>query len=356
LVELGHDVFLFRLDKYCISNNIKFRSQKYKERLSSDLIEIFKKENSKKNFNIFFSYLTENDIYPAAIDEIKKNSTPTLNFSCNNTHQFYLIRDISKYFDFNLYSEKDAKVKFDKAAANSIWFPMAANPTYYKQLDLAKKYDVTFIGASYAKRADYVKCLLENKIDIHCFGPNWLVNKPYPGIKTIYKELKRVRNSILSFAYPNKPKRFEYSSAVKYYDTQKSIRVNFKSNLHYPVSDDEMIKLYNTSKINLGFLEVFGNDNDPHREIAKHIHLREFEIPMSGNLYITNYFEELFEFYEPDKEIVVFKNKAELLDKVNFFLQNNDVAGNIRKAGRMRALRDHTYQNRFKILFQRLKI
>lgn len=77
---------------------------------------------------------------------------------------------------------------------------------------------------------------------------------------------------------------------------------------------------------------------------------------MSGNLYITNYFEELFEFYEPDKEIVVFKNKAELLDKVNFFLQNNDVAGNIRKAGRMRALRDHTYQNRFKILFQRLKI
>jgi len=36
--------------------------------------------------------------------------------------------------------------------------------------------------------------------------------------------------------------------------------------------------------------------------------LRDFEVPVSGGLYLTQFSDELTEFYEPDKEVLIFRN------------------------------------------------
>jgi spore maturation protein CgeB len=231
---------------------------------------------------------------------------------------------------------------------------MAANSKYYHPIKCNFKYDVSFIGNNYAKRTGYIYQLLENNIDVHCFGPNWLINRPYEKLKKIQKELIRVQKLLKAILSVSETKRYSISSEIQNYDFQCFLRNKFPNNLHYPISDHDMIKLYSQSKINLGFLEVFALNNDTHSYIKQHLHLREFEIPMSGGLYFTNYSEELSEHYVPDKEVIVFNNENELLDKVTFFLNNPKLANSVREAGHRRALNCHTYQKRFLKLFEEI--
>ncbi len=354
LLDLEHDVFLLRLDDYCTSNNLGFRTAAYKEQLSNDIVEIFKKEHKREPFDLFFSYFTKDDIFPEVITEIKKLGLPTLNFSCNNTHQFYLVEGLAKVFDYSLYSEKEAKCKFDALGLNSIWFQMAANPTYYHPVSVKKEFDMTFIGSRYARRAYYVRHLLENGIDLNCFGGNWKYKKPYPKARRMYKEFNRTKDLLQSFITFNAISRFKLSNNILEIDSQNYLLKVFPKKFNYPISDDEMVKTFSKSKINLGFLEVFSTDNNNSLTLKQHIHLREFEVPMSGGLYMTNFSDELAEHYVPDEEVIVFNNEYELLDKAKFYIANEGAANKIREAGYKRAIKCHTYQIRYKSLFNSL--
>ena len=115
------------------------------------------------------------------------------------------------------------------------------------------------------------------------------------------------------------------------------------------MSDDELIQLYSRSHISLGFLEVY-DQHDPSRAVTQHLHLREFEAPMSGALYCTGYSDELTEFFEPDKEVLTYRSRHELLDKISYYLTHPQEGSKIREAGRRRALFDHTYHRRFEKL------
>ena len=354
LFDIGHEVYPLRLDEFCEKHQVVFRSKKYKELVCNEIKEVFEAEHQKNPFDLFFAYLTNNDIESSVIDEIKKSGVPTANFSCNNTHQFHLVEAISPSFDYNLYSEKDAVDKFKKVGANAIWFPMAANPNYYFPKKGAFNYDVSFIGAAYAKRAYYIEHLFKEKVEVDCFGPNWLINKPNARIKKIKKETERLRWIIEAFFSISPKNRMNLSIKIGNFDIMNYLREQNYGHFHYPISDEEMIDIVSVSKINLGFLEVFSEFGE--KKIQQHLHLREFEIPMCGGLYITNYSDELTEFYEIGKEVITFRNEYELTDKINYYLNHENEAEKIRKAAFERAINCHTYQKRFTELFQKLNL
>ena len=64
------------------------------------------------------------------------------------------------------------------------------------------------------------------------------------------------------------------------------------------------------------------------------------------------YFEELTEFFEPDREIICFRDEAELLDKVRHYLRNDAARESIRDAGLRRARAEHTWHQRFSQAFR----
>ena len=99
----------------------------------------------------------------------------------------------------------------------------------------------------------------------------------------------------------------------------------------------------------MGFLEVY-LDHDASQPIRQHLHLRDFEAPMCRALYCTGYMQELEEMFDPDKEVVTYRNADELLDKTQYYLEHPAEADRIRQAGYARALQDHTYQRRFEQL------
>ncbi len=349
LVEMGHEVIYFPANEGRLAMNKKDAS--LRTNFSRKLLDTFLKEHAKVPFSLFFAYLMDGMVDLYVIDEIRNCGVPTCNFSCNNIHQFHLVKQISSHFDYNLHSEKDAREKFLKIGANPFWWPMASNPTYFKPVNVARTLQASFVGANYSRRYWYINHLLENNIDVHAFGPGWTY-KGKPEWRTFMKRNLLIWNTFFALDLQQQN---SASAKLSDFDSKRALSFHFPHNMHLPVSDSEQIELYSRSQISLGFLEVYEN-HDPSKPILQHLHLREFEAPMSGALYFTGFTDELAEMFEPDKEVVVYRNQYELLDKAKYFLGHPDQGEKIRQAGRKRALAEHTYQIRFKQLFKDLRL
>jgi len=347
LVEMGHEVVLFSVTEGRLA--MQRNDASGHAAFSQKLLDTFRREHARQPFALFFAYLMNGMVEPAAIEEIRKTGVPTCNFSCNNAHQFYLVDELSPHFDYNLHSEKDARDKFLAIRANPLWWPMASNPKYFKPVDVPRTIPASFVGANYALRARYIAHLLENGIDAHAYGPGWV-----GGARTHGRSLAKRYLFLWQALSAIDPQGQSAASAkLADHDYRRCLSTRFPANMHPPVTDDELIALYSRSHISLGFLEVYDR-HDPSRPVTRHLHLREFEAPMSGALYCTGYMDELAEMFEPDKEVLVYRSQHELLDKIRFYLAHPDQAEVIRQAGRKRALAEHTYHERFRKLFKTL--
>jgi len=351
LIEMGHEVVLVSASDG--RKAMRLRNVRARADFSQRLLDIFIKEHHIKPFDLFFAYFMDGMVDPKVIDEIRSYGVPTINFSCNNTHQFYLVKELSPYFDYNLHSEKDAAAKFRAIGANPVWFPMAANPKYYHPYNIPRTLDVSFTGQCYARRPYYIWHLLENNIDVDVYGPGWLRKTDKALLRRSVRWVRRVKLVLQSLVASSPKKRYEFSTGLAGGDLRDCLRYKYANHMHAPASDDDMIRKYSESKISLGFLEVH-DEHNPAAMVKQHLHLREFEAPMSGALYFTGWCDELAEFYEPDKEVVIYRNEHELLDKARYYLAHPEQAEQVRQAGHRRALADHTYQKRFKDLFVQL--
>ena len=348
LVEMGHDVVLFPAEEG--RRAMQYKDTAMRTAFSQKLLDIFYKEHARKPFNLFFAYLMDGMVGTGAIDEIHKTGVPTCNFSCNNAHQFDLVDEISPHFDYNLHSEKGAREKFLSIGAKPLWWPMASNPKYFRPYDVPRTVDASFVGANYAQRASYVWHLLENDVDAHAYGPGWVLET-----RTLRLRQWLWRNRLLLQAlFARTPQTQAYLSAMAaQVDAARLLRHKYPGHVHEPVSDERLIRLYSESRISLGFLEVH-QGHDPSAVVTQHLHLREFEAPMSGALYCTGCSDELAEFFKPDEEVLVYRNRPELLDKVRYYLAHPEEAEKVRRAGHARALRDHTYHCRFQTLLREI--
>jgi hypothetical protein len=288
----------------------------------------------------------EGMIEPTAIDYIRRSGVPCCNFSCNNIHQFSLVKDLCCHFDYNLHSERAARQKFLDVGATPLWWPMAANPNYFKPYDVPRTMQVSFLGGNYALRTRYILALLRAGVDVHAFGPGWL-----GGARSNLRS-QLLRYLLLGGAIASPASSQPRASALlAEHDLRRYLSRRYPSNVHGPLGDDEAIRLYSASELVLGFVEVF-EDHDPSRPIKRHVHLREFEAPMCRAAYCTGWVEELEDLYDLDKEVIVYRSEEELIDRTKFYLSHPDLLEAVRAAGYRRALACHTYQKRYADLFQ----
>ena len=113
--------------------------------------------------------------------------------------------------------------------------------------------------------------------------------------------------------------------------------------------------MYSRSKISLGFTTVAQIPEDGSPPI-KQVRLRDFEATMSGAFYMVEHFDELAEFFEPDKEIVFFRDALELVDRARYYLTHEAERERIRQAGLLRAHSEHTWHKRFEAVFKAMKL
>jgi len=347
LVEMGHDVVLCRAEdgqRAMATADAALRAA-FSERLAAE----FARGHAERHFDLVFAYLMDGMVEPAVIDQIRAAGVPTVNFSCNNVHQFDLVDELAPHFDRNLHAERDVAEKFHAVGATPLWWPMAANPRYAHPVDVPRTLEASFVGGNYALRARYVLSLLERGVDVHAYGPRWTL----AGRRRRFKRRLR-RDLTLARAWTSyRGERKAWRTRARQIDVTRTLTGSYPAHLHDPIDDDAVIRLYSASHVSLGFLEVYDR-HDAAAPVLRHVHLREFEAPMSGALYATNYCDELGEYFEPGSEVVVWEGADELAEKVRYYVAHREEADKIRAAGRRRALACHTYQRRFVGLFDAL--
>jgi hypothetical protein len=315
-----------------------------KPRTNQRLLDAFR---TAGRVDLFFGYFYSSVVYPETIREIKQAAVPIVNFSCNNVHQFDLVRDIAPEFDLCIVPEQAAQADFQRVGARPARIQLAANPRVYHPMPVPRTYDVTFVGQRYADRAELLHHLHSNAIAVRAWGAGWQARKRLDvahlkaGLALVEDErwdgLRRIVRSRL--APPTASAGVADNVDTSMFGGPRLLQ-------------RDLVTMFSRSRLSLGFATA----GDSHRSARRltHLRLREFEAPMSGALYLTEHQEELAEYFTPGAEVLTYTDRDDLLDKTRYYLAHHEQAERIRRAAFERARRQHTWQHRFAELFARL--
>ena len=183
------------------------------------------------------------------------------------------------FLDYCLTNDKEAVRKYEKLGIHAKHMVLGSNPNIFKRVDTKLIYDVTFIGRNFGNREIIINHIASNGISVKTFGKGW------------------------SNGY---------------------------------ITTEEMVKIFNASKINLNFAESYGLSSRPQ------IKNRIFEVCMAGGFLLCEYVPGIEDFFEIDKDIVCFKNIDEAIYKIQYFLTHKGERLAIAQAGWERAQSDYT--------------
>lgn len=269
-----------------------------KTRMNEALVRQAEQWIKDDSTDVIFTYLSGELVLPETMRTLNSFGVPMINLSLNDKESFIGkirngqatgMRDICRYVDICWTSTEDALEKYCVEGGLPLYLPEGANPEIHKPYPVEQSIDVSFVGQCYGNRPAVIQALKDHGIHVETFGYGW----------------------------PNGP-----------------------------LSTGDMVRMYSKSKINLGFGGVAAHQD------TFCLKGRDFEIPMSGGLYLTEYSPELERVFAIGKEILTYRTIDELIEKVRHLLDHPDEAEAIREAGYRRALSEHTWKMRFEKIFR----
>jgi hypothetical protein len=367
LEDMGHELVRFDFPGWPDDADPAWQ-QHGKPSTNQRLVEKFRAARETRPIDLFFGYFYSSVVYPETIDLIAKSGVPTVNFSCNNVHQFDLVRDIAPRFDLCVVPELSAQADFLSVGAKPVRIQLAANPRIYRPFPEPRIYDVTFVGQRYADRADFLSHLARNGINVRAWGAGWQPRKRVDvahvkaALALVEDEkldgVRRLLTQRFSRGSHHSPREAKNPSGNEGFvpdGVRGKVAVSEVDTSAFGgprLLQHELIRMFSQSRLSLGFATA-GDSHLADRRLT-HLRLREFEAPMSGALYLTEDQPELAEYFEPGKEVLTYTDQADLLDKARYYLAHPEQSERIRHAGLERARRDHTWQHRFSELFAAL--
>jgi len=264
--------------------------------MAKDLISFVHELHSRDPIDLVVSYLSGSQVTRSTVDEISAIGAVTCNYCLDDKLGFYGRRngrrwsgpaEIAAGFDLNLTSSIESIAKYESVGALAMFWPEGANPEHYRPLPMEFQRDVSFVGACYGYRPMLLEHIKKAGVEVAGFGPGW-------------------------------------PSGV--------------------VTDEQMVEIYASSRINLGFGGI------GYSVRSQCLKGRDFEVPMSGALYLTSANQELDLVWKVDDEIFTYVSAADCVRKIKFLLANPGVCEQVRKNARTRGLREHTWAERFRAI------
>ncbi len=312
--------------------------------------------NSKSKFDLFLNCESDGFLFSTTVEEVKKIGLPTVLICFDNLHAPHLHKKIASVFDIVWLTSFETKWMFEKwGCKNIVVQTYAANPFKFSPNWGSSKSVVSFIGSPYGSRIPVLNFLTQSKIPCNVFSNalsesnqkrNNIPNIKISLVEEIFRALSfDIGRKVLLAALLNR-------TIMK---NKTKLDVNDFLHIYPSVSFSEMQNVYSDSALSL-------NINDlRYTYLLKNplykIHLRTFEIPMCGGLQISHYTKELTEYFEDEREIVLYNSNEELISKSKFYLdpKNETLVKRMKQAARKRAESDHTWMKRFNNIFDKLK-
>lgn len=269
----------------------------WRPRMQRDAVAAFRAAHRQKPLDVVFAYGNYFDFEPDTLRAISAEGVPVVDMCLDDKHIFLPKplpwpngqRSLVGAVDVHLTNSLDVLRWYIGEGMPAYFMPQGVDPDIFRPLDVEKTVDVCFVGRRYGMRGRLVDALRSAGLNIACFGGGW-------GTRSI--------------------------------------------------SDDEKVEMYSRARINLG---IGGTGVSERITCVKG---RDFEVPAAGGLYLTTYNPELTVLYDIGKEILCYLNEIDCVEVVRYYLERPEEAEAIAAAGRARCIRDHTWERRFRDLFE----
>jgi len=305
-----------------------------------------------EKYDLFMTCHFHNTIFPDTIDEVRKIGVPTLLFCPDSLLAPYDHIKVAPHFDLVWITAPETEYIYKKIGARTVYLPYAANPYMYHPNATKNEINkVAFIGTAHGSRAYRINQLLDGEVDVvvhtKTSGENTSV-----GQQTIGNYFQTLNQYI---RYPV-GRKLMLGSVIEKIERNDLKVGNPHLSVEKPLSFDLMGEMMGRYALMLSFSEA--KSTAVLRHPVPIINLRHFEIPMAGGIQFTTYSEEIAEYFEDGKEIVLARDWAEYTEKAKFYTSPNRDAlrASIRQAARARAEQEHTWMNRFSVVFDILGV
>jgi spore maturation protein CgeB len=266
----------------------------------------------------------------------EQTNTTTINWFCDDHWQFdsHALK-WTPCFNYVVTTSQTALQRYQAhGLTNVIKSQWGANNTLYAPTGDELKHDVTFVGQPYGIREAAIDTLKRAGIKVHAWGSGW------PAGKLSQDEMIRVFSQSrinLNFADASSSKRTRLQALANSH-TVNSLRD--KPGLWRLWSGAQRLAAWDTQR--------GANDAAPPRQIKG----RVFEVPACGRFLLTQPAENLHTYLAPSHECATFDSIDDLVERVRYYLKNEDERREIARRGYHRTLAEHTYAARFAAIFE----
>jgi hypothetical protein len=267
--------------------------QRQRPAMNEALLNAFEQAHRRRPVDLVVGYVSGNTVDPDVLHRMAQSGAVITNFCFDDKSNWpgdkaggrYLsTAGVAHAVDLNLTSDPQGINKYFAHGGLAMFHAEAADPRWYHPLDLPFEHDVSFVGACYGWRPRLIEGLQQRGIEVTCFGRGW----------------------------------------------PRGALVN-----------GDMNGLYARSRINLGFGGI------GYSKTLLCLKGRDFEVPMSGAVYLTQNNPELKEVFEVGTEILTYDDIEDCARTIRSLLADEARAGAIRLAAQARSLKDHTYSARW---------
>ncbi|MEB2308882.1 MAG: glycosyltransferase [Candidatus Brocadiaceae bacterium] len=262
--------------------------------MTQNLYELAKRERPTCLFAVLFDF--NRDPCYEVFKQISSLGTVTVHWFCDDHWRFEKYSSVvAPHFDVICTTANDAIPKYKNMGISHkvLKTQWACNHELYIPYDIPKDIEMSFVGQPHGNRVEVLSKLLQNGYKLEVFG----------------------------FGWENRP------------------RIPFH----------QMVRIFSRSKINL-------NLSNSSTLIGQQIKGRNFEIPGTRSFQLSSNADNLKDYYEEEKEIVIFNSVDELIEKAKYYLKNEDERNEIATNGYKRTITEHTWQHRFETIFNYMNL
>ena len=286
---------------------------------------------NKHKFDIIFFVLFQDEFNEEFLKKIKLNKE-TISIAWMSDDHWRFDSYSSKkahLFDWILTTDIKSLKKYNQLGfKNVIHTQWGFNHKDYIPLKKEKKIDVSFIGQPHSNRKVIIEKLKNNNINVLCRGYGWKNGR------VDHKEMINI--------FSNSKINLNFTSSSNTKNLKSFIKIFIKK-------EGKLYKFYNLNQIIVNFENFF-------EENQKQIKGRFFEITGCGGFLLTEYAPYLEKYFEINKEIAIFKNYDDLVDKIKFYLKNDKIRDQVAKNAHNKVLSKHTYHHRYDEIFKKINL
>ncbi len=283
----------------------------------------------KEQPDIVFTFLTEYELEPETIQNLSKSgSFSTINWFADDHWRYdNYSRYFAPFFNWVITTDEVAYGKYlHNNQRNVILSQWACNQFVYQKKVMDYKYDISFIGQAHGSRSKLINKIRGHNFDVTTRGSGW------------------------------EGDRISQSEMVDFFN-QSRINLNFSNSSvvlpqNWLTTFDKFFLYRNHFKGIWRKIRSLNGQKSPFYSSSSQIKGRNFEIPGCGGFLLTNYINNIEQYYEEDKEIVCFRNEKELIAKIDYYLNHETERETIAKKGWEKTLTNHTYIHRFNDVFR----